>query len=150
MENYSSHLENIISEYSKILHQIDEPTYQAKPYSDKWSKIEILGHLVDSAQNNIRRFIVAQYEESPKIVYQQDDWVRINDYEHYPKDDLVNLWTLLNKQICQVLKNTGSHNMQRTCLTPAPHTIEWLASDYIKHLLHHLHQIADKAPVPYP
>jgi hypothetical protein len=30
------------------------------------------------------------------------------------------------------------------------HTIEWLAQDYIKHLLHHLHQVLDSEPVDYP
>ena len=30
------------------------------------------------------------------------------------------------------------------------HTLYWLAKDYIKHLLHHLHQVLNMEPVAYP
>jgi hypothetical protein len=34
---------------------------------------ELIGHLIGSAQNNTRRFIVAQYEDNPVITYKQDN-----------------------------------------------------------------------------
>ena len=66
------HLEKIVQSYYRRLGSISEQEYMRKPNPDKWSKKEILGHLVDSAQNNTRRFIVAQYEENPRIGYDQD------------------------------------------------------------------------------
>jgi hypothetical protein len=33
---------------------------------------------------------------------------------------------------------------------PEPHSISWLAQDYIRHMLHHLHQILQLEPVTYP
>ena len=47
----------------------------------KWSKLEILGHLVDSATNNHHRLIRSRLEEVPSITYNGDDWVRIQNYQ---------------------------------------------------------------------
>jgi len=143
-------LENIISHYSPLLYKVGEAEFLIKPAPEKWSKKEILGHLVDSVQNNIRRFIVAQYEDQPHIIYAQDFWVNAANYQAYDKNDLVTLWVLLNKHACILLKNIPAGFEKKYCFTGASHTIEWLAEDYIKHLLHHLHQILNLEPVPYP
>ena len=145
-------LQKIVLDYSPQLKKIDEEDYAAKPNPKKWSKKEILGHLIDSAQSNIRRFVVAQYEDVPKIEYNQDAWVAISDYQHYPTQDLIELWKLLNKHISVILSNTSEEMLQKKCATNSPetHTIEWLAEDYVKHLLHHLHQILNLEPVAYP
>jgi len=151
MKETASQLRNIVIEYTSLLQQADEKSYLFKVSANKWSKKEILGHLVDSAQNNISRFIVAQYEDVPKIVYKQDSWVAISDYQNYPIGDLITLWRLLNNHAAIILSNTNLEISQRKCDTNGAemHSIEWLANDYIKHLLHHLHQILELEPVPY-
>jgi hypothetical protein len=121
-----------------------------KPSPSKWSKKEIMGHLIDSAQNNIRRFIVAQYEDSPYIRYDQDQWVAISNYQQYSYQDLIDLWQLLNKHIVMILKNMTPEMAQRNCRTEDAHTVEFLATDYIRHLKHHLHQVLDMEPATYP
>ncbi len=152
MQSLAGQLQNIISDYYPQLKKISEEGYAHKPAPNKWSKKEILGHLADSAQNNIRRFIVAQYEEQPFIVYNQDQWVAISNYQHYKTSDLIELWALLNKHICIILSNTSDASAQKTCATNNMqlHSIQWLAVDYIKHLRHHLHQVLDMEPVAYP
>ncbi len=150
MEHSIIELEQIISKYSPLLSQLSEDEFAAKPSADKWSKKEILGHLIDSAQTNIRRFVVAQYEENPHIVYAQNFWVSAAGYQHYYTNDLVALWILLNKHACRVLQNIPESATGSTCLTGELHTIEWLAADYNKHLLHHLNQILNLEPVAYP
>ena len=151
MKETASQLRNIVIEYTSLLQQADEKSYLFKVSANKWSKKEILGHLVDSAQNNISRFIVAQYEDVPKIVYNQDSWVAISDYQNYPIGDLITLRRLLNNHAAIILSNTNLEISQRKCDTNGAemHSIEWLANDYIKHLLHHLHQILELEPVPY-
>jgi DinB family protein len=152
MKAITHHLQNIVAGYSGKLGAIREAVYSAKPLPGKWSKKEVLGHLIDSAQNNIRRFVVAQYEDSPEIVYDQDKWVKIAGYHEYPSKDLVNLWRLLNLHICHILSNTSAEAAQRICDTHGTEkqTIEWLAADYCNHLLHHLHQILGMDPITYP
>jgi hypothetical protein len=150
MEMIASELEGLISQFYPRLNQLEEENAIHKPLPDKWSKKELIGHMIDSAQNNIRRFIVAQYEDRPKIVYNQDKWVEINNYQEHSVTDLVTLWNLLNKQICTILKNTGPDTSNRQAISEAPHSIEWLAEDYIKHLKHHLHQVLELEPFAYP
>jgi hypothetical protein len=150
MQSIALQLESIIDEHLAALKRIPESAMIYKPFPSKWSKREILGHMVDSAQNNIRRFVVAQYEENPKIAYNQDKWVAIADYQHYNSTDLINLWYLLNKHVAVILKNISAEMAKRKCQTEELHTIEWLAQDYIKHLLHHVHQVLELEPVAYP
>lgn len=143
-------LETLIDEYVMQLNAGSQDDFAYKPLPNKWSKKEVIGHLIDSAQNNIRRFIVAQDEENPTIVYNQDKWVAINDYQHHGLKDLIQLWYLLNKQACNILKNISEEVSQRICNAGASYTIEWMAQDYIKHLQHHIHIILNLEPVAYP
>ncbi len=97
-------LDKIIAEYSIKFRAIPEHDFSSKPSAIKWSKKEVLGHLIDSAQNNLRRFICGQYESVPsKIVYDQDQWVSLNDYEQTESEEVIALWVLLNKRIAAVL-----------------------------------------------
>lgn len=152
MQATIEHLEKIIQNYYRRLESISEEEYARKLRPDKWSKKEIVGHLIDSAQNNIRRFIVAQYEDLPRIGYEQDPWVSLSDYQHAPSGELVILWRLLNRHICRILAGIGPDAALRKCIMAngKEYTIEWMAADYCNHLLHHLHQVLELAPIAYP
>ena len=152
MEQVSKQLQQIVITYSEKLKSVSEDEYSFKPAPGKWSKKEILGHLIDSAQNNIRRFVVAQYEDVPKIVYKQDNWVAIAGYQNYSTKELIEFWALLNNHASIILSGMSTEAAQRKCDTNGAelHTIEWLATDYIRHLLHHLHQILNLEPIAYP
>ena len=83
MEKTINEIRETVDAFSIKIGMIPEVELSAKSSPSKWSKIEVLGHLIDSAHNNLRRFICGQYESSPpKIIYEQDFWVRANDYEH--------------------------------------------------------------------
>lgn len=55
-----------------LLLNIDEIIFSEKPSNNKWSKKEIIGHLIDSAANNHQRFVRAQFEDLPSIAYDQN------------------------------------------------------------------------------
>ena len=150
MNSIAAELNTIIDKHLASLELIQEADLLFKPSPSKWSKKEIIGHMVDSAQSNIRRFIVAQYEKEPTINYNQDQWVKLSAYQQWDSSSLVSLWYLLNKQVCAILNNMSDESLQRKCMTGELHTLEWLAKDYVKHLLHHLHYVLELEPVPYP
>lgn len=145
MEEVVQQLESIVAGYSAKLLNFSEEELTHQPAPGKWSRKEIIGHLIDSAQNNIRRFVITQYESSPHVVYAQNDWVSIQHYKDYDSKDLITLWQLLNKHIGIILKNLAKEKYQLQCNTGMEkeelHTIEFLAKDYITHHLHHLNQI---------
>jgi DinB superfamily len=149
MKNIAQELESLIQKHYPAFKSMDDSKFIFKPDPSKWSKKEIIGHLIDSAESNIRRFVVTQYEENATIVYQQVKWVEICNYQQWDAKELIDLWFLLNRQICEILKNTSDEVLKRKCKTEEPHTIEWLALDYIKHLKHHLHQVLDLEPYSY-
>lgn len=150
MKNTVNELQSIIDDYVLRLDQLSEAEFAAKPSATKWSKKEIVGHLIDSAQNNLRRFICSQYEATPpRILYDQNFWVTINDYQRMNKEDIILLWKLLNERICAVCSATSEDRYSSLCdtgrETPELHTIGWLAADYVKHLKHHINQIFPKS-----
>lgn len=150
MNSIASELRTIVDKYLPALERVPEEKFSYKPSPAKWSKKEILGHLIDSAQTNVRRFIVSQYEQQPKIDYDQDKWVALTNYQDYDPEDLVRLWYLLNRHICHILKNFTSDMVERETENDGVHTVRWLADDYLKHLLHHLHQVLELEPIAYP
>jgi DinB superfamily len=146
MKEVVTELREIAETFARRIAEIPEAEFSAKPLPSKWSKKEVLGHLIDSAENNLRRFICGQYELPPsKIRYEQDFWVNVNDYKNSPSVEVVANWKLVNLKICRVLSSMPKANYSKQCDTgktePKLYTLEWLAIDYVKHLKHHLNQI---------
>ena len=144
-EDIVENLNSILEACVKVFSTITEQEWCEKPSLEKWSKKEILGHLIDSAQNNLRRFVVTQYEQNNRIVYDQDAWVRTQYYQETDTVEIIQLWLLLNRQIVRTLKNLPKAKLLYTCNTGKNteelRTIDFLMSDYVEHLLHHLAQI---------
>jgi hypothetical protein len=138
-------LEKHIQEIPELFRQIPADTILVKPAPNKWSKQEILGHLIDSALNNLKRFTDAQIHPQPYQVlrYIQDEVVAVNRYRQLPLEHLLQLWSVLNKQIGYVVSNIPAEKLSYIIITPAgeSHTLEWLAIDYVEHMEHHLKQV---------
>lgn len=116
-----------------------------RPAPGRWSRKEILGHLIDSAFNNYQRFVLAQLASAPLQLtpYDQDAWVRLGDYQNRPAAELLALWTGLNRQILHLLAVLPETALDHECrsLNGHPVTLHWLIGDYMLHLEHHVHQI---------
>lgn len=154
MKHVTTELHFITLTYAQHIAQLPEVDFSAKPFPTKWSKKEVLGHLIDSGENNLRRFICGQYETpTPKIKYNQDFWVAANHYQSTPSNDVIENWRLINLKICRVLQHMPTENYLKTCDFGDGKflTLEWLAIDYVKHLKHHLNQIiANSFAIVYP
>ncbi len=156
MKEVVNELNEIVETFAERIGTLSEAALSEKPLPNKWSKKEVVGHLIDSAQNNLRRFIVSQHAAAPpKIVYDQDFWVKANDYQSMAGKDVIALWRLVNQQISNVLTTMGSDKYLKTCNTSKEaeqlRSLEWLAADYVKHLKHHLNQvIKDSFDITYP
>ena len=139
-----SELQELIDHHYQKFNEISTHAFNAKPLPHKWSKKEILGHLIDSAQNNIQRFIRGQYEDTPSLVYNQDEWVSLNDYQNTDLHQLIELWRLLNLRIVEIWRKMPEENLKRKCEVKGEIVdIEWHVNDYVDHLKHHIDQIID-------
>jgi hypothetical protein len=141
-DRLEGHIANVPGKFTAL----PEEKRLAKPAPGKWSPQEIMGHLVDSALNNLRRFTEIQFLPQPFTVigYQQDNLVMINRYQQLPADHLLTLWQLLNRQIIYVIKNIPDEKLAYTVIIAskgAEKNLEWLIVDYVDHMEHHLRQI---------
>src|SRR4051812_5327499 len=102
----STRLEKILNEVPTKFLQLTEEKVSAKPIPEKWSKKEILGHLLDSAATNHQRFVRMQIENDlPLLRYQQNEWVKVQQYQNRNWIDLVKFWMIYNMHILYILKN---------------------------------------------
>lgn len=119
--------------------------FELKPSENKWSKKEILGHLIDSAINNIQRFTEIQYFEKPYKIrtYNPDALVIANHYQNKNNQNLYNLWLQLNEQILHIVKNQTETTLQYQLILPNGELsdLEFLINDYFDHFYYHLKQI---------
>ncbi|MBT9393190.1 DinB family protein [Hymenobacter sp. NST-14] len=122
----------------------------SSPGPGKWSRKQILGHLIDSAVNNHRRFVLALTEPEPLVLdsYNQDAWVQCADYQHTPLEDLLSLWTTHNRQLIRLIERIppAAHAHRCTFDNGFEATLHWLVEDYAVHLEHHVQQLLDRTP----
>lgn len=131
-------------------------TVAARPRAlGKWSRKEILGHLIDSASINHERFVRAQRTDDLVCPpYDQDSWVELQGYRDSRWTDLVSLWQLFNLHLAHVMRSCSAdartrprmrHNLYQVAFRAVPAdqstTLEYFMNDYVQHLGHHLEQI---------
>jgi hypothetical protein len=128
-----------------MFRQIDETRTAERPAAGGWCAREILGHLVDSACNNHRRFIVGQ-NSGPLAFdgYDGDAWVARQRYADVPFRDIVALWSAYNRHLARVISCTPDDALTHRGTAPdgpGEVTLGFLMEDYVVHLRHHLDQL---------
>jgi len=113
------------------------------PAPGKWCKKEILGHLIDSALNNHARFVRAQQGPLEGPGYDQDFWVKAQQYREAHWETLILTWETMNRNLARVMRLIPVEALQQTCKIGhnAPVTLAYLVQDYLAHLQHHLRQL---------
>ncbi len=115
----------------------------------KWSRKEIIGHLIDSALNNVQRFTRAQipaHLEAGVLVtagYAQNDWVRLAKYNQRDRLAMMELWDTLNEHILEVMRDAIPESLAVLIKIGdgEPSTLEEVFLSYVGHVKHHLTQL---------
>ncbi len=141
MEDIIKRIDYWIKLLPKEFNSLSETEISTRPLPNKWSKKEIVGHLCDSAINNLDRFVKIQYEEQPYRIqsYEQDQWVIVQNYQERPLDEILNFFQTLNKQIINIIMNIPTEKLTYICDLGNTHkTLQWLIQDYLDHMEHHI------------
>jgi hypothetical protein len=133
-----------VSSSQTLLLQIGNADAAPRPLQGKWSKKEILAHLIDSASNNHQRFVRAASQGSLDFPgYDQAEMVALQKPNLASWELLIELWSAYNRYLAHVLNQLPDSCSEMQCKigAHAPVTLLSLAADYVEHLKHHLNQI---------
>lgn len=144
MEDIARQLREILETAKPRLVALSEQEASQKPYGEKWSLKELLGHLIDSASTNHQRIVRMQH--SPDIGtfgYEQEQWVRSQCYHEEAWGEIVSAWYYYNRHLAHVIEHVDRAALGNVCdmHEPQPATLEHVITDYIRHIQHHLEQI---------
>jgi hypothetical protein len=155
MQDFLTEFRLTIDSATDGLLQIPEERSAISAAPGKWTPKEIIGHLIDSAANNHIRFMKAQFDDNLVFPgYEQEEWVRLQQYNREPWEQLVQLWRGYNLHLVHLIggiceevlrKSRSNHNLNQIAwqTVPAnePVTLEYFIRDYFGHMKNHLRQI---------
>lgn len=144
MHSVATELRRIIADITPQLRAIDDPDFATRPRPKKWSRKEVLGHLIDSACNNQQKFV--RMMETPQldfVGYHQDEWVDLQKWATADWHNMVQLWSSYNLHIAWLIESVEPTHLQHEVMIDGvgPFTLDFIMPDYVEHLKHHLNQI---------
>jgi len=149
----SEQLLRVVESAEAKLSKISEPESTEPILPGGWSRKQVLGHLIDSASNNHQRFVRAALQPSLDFPrYDQDGNIKVQGPQEADWKLLVSLWSAYNRYLAHIIARLPAPKLETICrIGPGePVTLDFLAHDYLTHLIHHLNQIgaADSNQMP--
>jgi len=147
MKETSDAIRTIVVNSTGPLSSMPEDRVSFKGNPDKWSKKEMLGHLIDSAANNHQRFVRGGCNAAADFPpYSQNDWVRVQKYNESEWTDLVTLWSAYNLHLCNIIERLPAEALSAPCSIGKEETVslEFVVKDYLRHLRHHIEVILEE------
>jgi DinB superfamily len=144
-ENTAADLEQTVNQALPLLARLTESEASVRPQPEKWSKKEIVGHLLDSASNNHQRFVRGPLEGSLVFPgYDQNGLVELQRFGIMEWKFLIEFWAIYNRFLAHVISVLPAQAAAVSCTIGKnpPATLLWVAQDYVAHLKHHLNQIS--------
>ena len=142
---------SLIEEWELKLLQLPKDLITQKRNSQNRTIKQIVGHMADSASNNIHRIIHLQYQTSPLIfpdyanLGNNDRWIAIQNYQNEIWEDLVQLWKYSNLHIIHVINNVNMDKLDNEWISALNKAVSLKAMiiDYLPHFQLHLREIDD-------
>ena len=116
-----------------------------------WTRLQILGHLIDSAANNHQRFVrVMAAGDLVWPGYDQEAMVRVQQFGSANPSLLIGLWESFNLYLARLMTLIPIERLGAWCVIGGAEavTFDFLVTDYVAHMQHHLRQIFEGMDVP--
>jgi hypothetical protein len=143
-ENAVERLRFAVRTLPGILAAFSETESEQRSAPKRWTKKEVIGHLIDSASNNHQRFVRGQIASGQVFPgYEQEQWVRVQHYQTARWSDLIDLWHSYNRHLLHLFERMPDEGRRATCRVGAGNevTLAELFVAYVDHLEHHLRKM---------
>jgi hypothetical protein len=144
MKELSEKLLSLVEVAEPRLREIGESESLQPILPGGWSRRQVIGHLTDSASNNHQRFVRAVLQTSLDFPgYDQSGNVRVQAVQSADWKLLVALWAAYNRYLAHVIAQLPPSKLDTVCRIGSGEavTLEFLVTDYVRHLVHHLNQL---------
>ncbi|MBM3784289.1 MAG: DinB family protein [Acidobacteria bacterium] len=148
---FSKDFTQLVSSTTSIFCEMDNADWTQSRGDGKWTRLQILGHLFDSAMNNHQRFVRALYmAELVFPGYDQEAMVEVQGHGTAPSHLLIGLWESVNLYIARVISRMPLEKAATPCTIAGGETVTlwFLIVDYVQHMQHHLRQIFEGTNAP--
>jgi len=136
----SERLTAVLRDAMPWLVTISEAEASVPEREGKWSAKEVIGHLIDSAVNNLGRIVRLQIEAGQSLPgYEQMAWVRLQHYAEREWTQVLALWFALNEHVAWTIGHVEKARLaDQGVVEGEPLTLGFLIADYVAHIEHHL------------
>ena len=144
MRELSEKLLSLVEAAEPRLRQISERGSIQPILPGGWSRKQVIGHLIDSTSNNHQRFVRAALQTSLDFPsYDPSGSVRVQAVQGADWKLLVSLWAAYNRYLAHVIAQLPASKSKTACRigSSGAVTLEFLVTDYLTHLVHHLRQL---------
>jgi DinB superfamily len=141
MDETLTALERTVRRLPGELRKFTDEQASERPAPGRWTKKQVIGHLIDSAANNHQRFVRAALAGAVEFPgYDQNQWVDLQQYQQIPWEQLITLWTALNEHLLHVFRQLTPEQWAAQCSggDRGTRTLEQLLESYVAHLHQHL------------
>jgi hypothetical protein len=142
----AAHLRELCGQVRESGERLPASEWRAGRGAGKWSRLQIAGHLIDSAANNHQRFVRALAAEAyAGPGYQQDDCMRVQAWAEADPENVLALLISYNLHLAHVIARIPPGKELTPCTIGqySPMPLRSLVEDYVAHLEHHLRQFFD-------
>jgi len=136
----SERLSAALREWMPWLGTLSEAEASVPERAGKWSAKQVIGHLIDSAVNNLGRIIRLQIEPGQsESGYAQVEWVDLQHYAEREWAQVLALWIALNEQVAWTVRHIENSRLTSIgSIEGESLTLGFLIEDYVAHMQHHL------------
>ncbi len=144
-------IRNLVAQWETRLSALDLGIIVQRKNCQNRTVRQIVGHMIDSASNNLHRIVHLQYGTDPLVFPNyasegnNDRWIAIQNFQEEDWDLIVGLWVYSNLHLAHVIDNIDPTKLDRRWIAASnvEETLSDMVIDYLRHLKLHIGEVEE-------